>query len=529
MKPPDIGAVSVFLNPFLSYPNTAPFHPDTEFPEYPFRGLGLVDAGNRVYRAVRETLRLLGLDAAHFGSSDWNPLRGIVRPGDRVVIKPNAVFHRNMDPNQTVFASITHGSVLRAVMDYTFKALSGSGQIVIADAPLNSADFEQWERVTQIDEVASFYRDKVGFEVQIVDLRRSVVSWDSRHDFAPSSERVRLAGDPEGYVTVDLGAKSAFTNLGAREIQRLYGADYDRPVTVAHHSRGRHEYLVAGTVLKADAFISVPKLKTHQKVGVTINIKGMVGTQGDKNYIPHCRIGPPSRGGDEYPNLGLMQDILNRYRMWLLTAVLGRKTSLADVVYRRLRPLLRAGQSGIDWFNGMRYTDHMGNVLGGAWYGNDTAWRMALDLTRSALYSDRTGQLQDTLQRRFFSVVDGIIGGEGEGPLAPRARACGALISGISPLAIDAVGARLMGFDPLKIPMIARGMEKPWLNLWGGTLADIRINSNFEECGSIMRNREDPLFGLGPPKGWQGHIEMAKRAYSPIHSRWIESRESFSP
>ena len=56
----------------------------------------------------------------------------------------------------------------------------------------------------------------------------------------------------------------------------------------------------------------------------------------------------------------------------------------------------------------------------GAWYGNDTAWRMTLDLNNIIHYSDKNGIIKKDQQiRKNLVLVDGIIGGEGEGPLSP--------------------------------------------------------------------------------------------------------------
>jgi uncharacterized protein (DUF362 family) len=47
--------------------------------------------------------------------------------------------------------------------------------------------------------------------------------------------------------------------------------------------------------------------------------------------------------------------------------------------------------------------------------------------------------------------VDGIVGMEGDGPLFGSAVASGALIVGTDLLAVDAICARVMGFDPVQI------------------------------------------------------------------------------
>ena len=58
------------------YSKTPPFHPDAEYPEYPFAKSQRGDA-NPAYRAVREALAGLGLDREHFGAATWNPLGSI--------------------------------------------------------------------------------------------------------------------------------------------------------------------------------------------------------------------------------------------------------------------------------------------------------------------------------------------------------------------------------------------------------------------------------------------------------------------
>ncbi|HWS87100.1 MAG TPA: DUF362 domain-containing protein [Pyrinomonadaceae bacterium] len=500
--------VSAFSDPLVGYPEAPPFHPDQEYPEYCLAGQACVSSANGVYGAVRESLALLGLDAEHFGSRDWNPLKMLVQPGANVVIKPNAVMDINMNRGESVFASITHGSVLRAVVDYVYKALGGRGRIVIADAPLAHSDFDNWVKVTGIQAVVDLYRERLGFEIPVLDLRNLYVPWDYDLNYAPSHLRVREVRDPAGYVEVDLNGDSEFTGFSTRDVRLMYGSDFKREQTVRHHLNG-HRYYVAKTVLDSDVFISVPKLKVHQKVGVTLNIKGMVGTQGDKNYIPHHRIGSPSRGGDEHPDLGLLQNTLNRYRMWLYTGLLAHENRAADLAYKVLGRLHRAGQSALDRRGWRKYGDqYLGNIVGGSWHGNDTAWRMALDLTRIVLHADREGQVCREPQRKFFSVIDGIVGGEKEGPLAPTAKSCGVILAGFNPLAVDAVASRLMGLDPLKIKMLAEGLQRDWLKLWEGGLTDIPVRSNFAPFRSVMSNASDPFLNFQLAKGWRGHVEL---------------------
>ncbi|HVG31960.1 MAG TPA: DUF362 domain-containing protein [Pyrinomonadaceae bacterium] len=505
----DIPRVSISRDPQAVYPERGPYNAEQDYPEYALAGKNCLDADNRVYGAVRESLRLLGLDAERFGTPDWNPLGQLIKPGNSVFIKPNAVLDINQKRGETVFASITHGAVLRAVADYAYKALKGRGKIIIADAPLAHSDFDNWKKVTGTNEIVELYREQLGFEIEVHDLRNLYVPWDYENGFAPSHLRRRADRDPAGYVDVDLKDESEFAEFSDDDVRLMYGSDFKREHTVQHHLNGHHRYHVAKSVLDADVLISVPKMKTHQKVGVTLNIKGMVGTQGDKNYIPHFRIGDTARGGDEYPDLGVWQNALNRSRMWMHTSVLARETKAADLAYKILSRVHHTGQRAIEW-RGLRKhgADYNWNITGGAWHGNDTAWRMALDLIRIVLYADSEGNLHQTPQRKFFSVVDGIIGGEAEGPLGPTAKHCGTIISGFNPLAVDAVTARLMGYDPLKIKMLKVGFERPWLKPWKEELAELPAVSNVSDYIALMANHVDTFFQFQPSKGWRGQIEI---------------------
>jgi uncharacterized protein (DUF362 family) len=504
----DNPSVSIIQNDGLAYPQTPPYHPPSLFPELPFLGSVAPDPANTAYSAVRNSFIALGLDKNHLSSPEWNPLGSVISPGETVVIKPNAVWDLIIRNGETVFASITHGSVMRPIIDYAYKALSGRGRLIVADCPIAHSDFENWRRLTGLDSIVSFYRKALQFPIEVYDCRKLYAPWDFGKAYAPSRLRQYRDRDPAGYLEVDLAGESEFSRIPERLCRMLYGSDYDRSLTVGHHIAGHHRYCIAKTFLEADSFISVPKLKVHSMVGVTLNLKGFVGTQGDKNYIPHYRVGSALRGGDEQPDLGLVQTLLNRYRMWLLTCILSRETHTADRLYRILYPLLRYGQFVLDKWGQFRHgSTSPGNRVGGSWHGNDTAWRMALDLTHTLLYSDKAGVLLDRPQRHFFSVVDGIVAGEGEGPLSPTARPCGVVISGFNPLAVDIVGARLIGFNPLRIRMLQEGLRRAWLKTWQGDQDQIKVATNQPFLRDLM-TRKGHYLGFTPPQGWRGHIEM---------------------
>jgi uncharacterized protein (DUF362 family) len=53
--------------------------------------------------------------------------------------------------------------------------------------------------------------------------------------------------------------------------------------------------------------------------------------------------------------------------------------------------------------------------------------------------------------RPNFAIVDGIVGMEGNGPIQGTPKACGVLVLGDDPVAVDSTCARIMGFNPGRI------------------------------------------------------------------------------
>jgi hypothetical protein len=146
-------------------------------------------------------------------------------------------------------------------------------------------------------------------------------------------------------------------------------------------------------------------------------------------------------------------------------------------------------------------------IRSGNWYGNDTTWRMVLDLNRVLMYADAEGRLHDRPMRRLFALVDGIVGGEGNGPLDATPKAAGVILAGANPVAVDLVSARLMGFDYRRIPLLARALGALPLSLAGFAHGDVTCISNNPACRGWLPD----LHGLGTPFqphfGWKGHIE----------------------
>ena len=79
---------------------------------------------------------------------------------------------------------------------------------------------------------------------------------------------------------------------------------------------------------------------------------------------------------------------------------------------------------------------------------------MVIDLNRILMYADKSGRLRDAPARRILSVVDGIVGGEGNGPLDACPKRSGMIVAGSNPVAVDLACARLMGFDYKRLPVL---------------------------------------------------------------------------
>jgi glycosyltransferase involved in cell wall biosynthesis/uncharacterized protein (DUF362 family) len=488
------------------YCDIPPYDPSEVYPEYPFKGRPLSQVDNPGYRAVRQAFAMLGLDVEHYGAREWNPLRDIVPMGGTVVIKPNLVIDRHYGGGN-LYSVITHPSIIRAVADYCRIAVGVGGRIVVADASVEDCDFAHLRQVTGLDKIAEVFNGSgVGFEIQ--DLRRYQSPAGER---AYAFKRVPLDGDPLGDIVFDLGEKSALFGKSGP----FFGSDPATKETRANHHNGVHRYCIAGTALSCDALIAIPKLKVHKKVGVTLNLKGMVGINTNKNFLVHYTLGTPKTGGDEAPDLQTVGDSTVFHARGFIRKLFFRSHNPAlerlhdvlfhSVIYVSLRGLLRKV--------GLRQTPQGGSTYGGNWYGNDTCWRMVADIARIVLYGDREGRIRDTPQRRLFSVVDGIVGGECNGPLNPDEKPAGVVVSGVNLAAVDMVCTRLMGFDPRRLPLfrwlLAGGEHSPYPGL-----EDVEIVSNRDEFKNCMAGPGIYL-GFEPHKNWVGHLEMR-----PGHERW---------
>jgi uncharacterized protein (DUF362 family) len=478
--------VAVFQQTKTEYPENAPYHSAKQYPEYPFQNQ--LDAQNDVYDSVRRLFRSLKLDQGNYATPYWNPLRSVVKKGDTVLVKPNMIAHSHLYSDSWKHV-ITHGSVLRAVIDYVYLALKGEGRIIIADAPQTDSKIDLIKKRMGIDDIQELFWKEKKIEVEFVDLRNEY--WIENGGIY--LDTIKLPGDPLGNARINLGKNSFFFEHDGQG-KSYYGAFYDKDETNKHHADGVHEYLISRTAIECDAFISLPKLKTHKKVGVTLNLKGLVGINGDKNWLPHYAFGSPDVGGDQFPSSGFSQKLEN-------TLVLKAKKLLLSK-----NPLLQKLAVKLKAFGYYMFGDTEKVIRSGNWHGNDTCWRMTLDLNRILLYGDTDGQLND-LPKKYFSVVDGIIGMEGNGPVAGEPKAAGLVFAGSNPLAVDLVCTKIIGFDYRKIPMLYNALDAKSYGFANFQPDDIVVSSNLPAIEGHIFKKKSPLnLKFRPHFGWKGHI-----------------------
>ncbi len=482
-----------------AYPARAPYDPPVDYPELPFRHRPQ-DKENGVYPMVRESLRLLGMDSARFGRSDWNPLGEIISPGERVLVKPNFVLHFNAGTGP-LEAVVTHASVLRAIADYVLIALKGHGELSIGDAPQMNCDLPTLFQGNGMRDLATFLAEvcqTLGTKFSVADFREE----QTYYKVGIIWKRRALGRGASQTIPVGLGPESFMEPINSR---LLYGADYNRRETVQAHQGHRHEYRIASELLSSDVVISVPKLKVHSKVGTTLNLKNMVGINTDKNHLAHYRVGPPSVGGDEFSN-PRWYDTLDRRLSDALLGQFWRWGKYPFVAWRAFRKL---------W----RYVQHPAKdaFTYGNWHGNDTAWRMALDLNRVVLTADPGGKLANQPVRRYFSFIDGVVGGQGDGPLHPDAYRSGVILAGFNPVAVDWVATLLMGFDPSLIPMYSNAVEqmREWVPDF--VVDHIKVCSNTSTYQDFLTGNKT-LFKFASAPGWRGKIEryMSEAPFEPV-------------
>lgn len=344
----------------------------------------------------------------------------------KVLLKPNWVTHNRKVEDDICLR--THESVIICLLRILIE--KNPSRILIGDAPIQGCN---WERIFNdkfIKEVEEI-RSNCNIPIEIKDFRRRTFNPKSNNpvsDINPLSD----------YLIFDLKDKS-FLDPISTESNSFRVTNYDPERMGKCHKKGIHQYCITKEVFDSDLIISIPKVKTHQKTGLTAALKNIVGINGDKDYLPHHRIGGTGFGGDCYPGKNILRFLSEK-------ALDSANRNQGKWIYKPL-----TFSAAAIWKMSLPQKVHH---LAAGWYGNDTTWRMVMDLNKIMIYGKSDGTLADIPQREIFSLCDGIIAGEGDGPLNPLPLPLGILSftnnSGLN----DICMATLMGFDYKKIPLL---------------------------------------------------------------------------
>lgn len=428
----------------------------------------------------------------------------------KIVIKPNWVKHQEnpsfpMDALITSTALIiTSTALIDSVIEACLKKYKNSREIIVGDVPLQSCDWDLLIKQAGIDKLINKYQTYNNPVIQFVDLRRE--RYSTANGFLKKSNSGNF-GDAKGYREVLLDDFSFLDPIShARDKFRV--SDYDPNDTTSSHHKGFHRYLISGSVLDCDLFINMPKMKTHQKSGLTGALKNIVGINGHKAYLVHFRLGSPAKGGDEFP-----PDVP------IPIVVQARVRDFFQKRSKLLFSLLRKGWKIVREIYGIEVEGTPENlqkrfyIAGGSWYGNDTIWRMVYDLNKTILYAPREGgHLKDSPQRTYIAILDGIVSGEGNGPLQPLPIETGILAFSNDPFLLDMAMAQMMGFDYSKIPLLYNFQsfhDKTWA-LFDPEVVKLSI----DEKELVGISSIPVLHNFLPPPGWKGHIEINPESQS---------------
>ena len=431
--------------------------------------------------ALRNLWMNMGLDATNFGAANWNPLADLIGSNKRVLIKPNWVRHEHVGGGE-LDSLITHTSLIAALLSYVLK--TGPRSVVVGDAPVQGCDFPVLVREAGLEHLNEVGR-QFNCPIEVLDYRLTVHPGQQ-----PWQNKQKNCQDLDKYVLFDLGRGSRLEEVSSGAEFRV--TMYDPQALARTHAPGRHQYLVARAVMDADVVISMPKLKTHKKAGITGALKNVVGINGHKEYLPHHRKSDPMRGGDCYPKASWVKRVTEE--------CLDNMNKSPRSAVRRVWGLMAKGCLMVQ-----RATGGTADVEG-SWHGNDTVWRMCLDLQRILYFGRPDGTIAERPQRQVLHLTDAIVAGEGEGPMSPDPVPLGLITCGENAAAVDWVHAWLMGFDPNKIPLVREAFAREPYCLTTFSPDAIRVWLDGRRTSWSELSEQFPRV-FRAAKGWQGKCE----------------------
>lgn len=418
----------------------------------------------------------------------------------KIFLKPNWVKHEER-PDFPISALVTSAMVVCATVEACLQKYHAAREVTVGDVPLQGCDWGMLIEQSGIRSLAESYEKYHHPTVRFLDLRREHAEVTGGYVRQVSNP---TGGDPKGYREIVLDDES-FLDPVSLETSNFRVSDYSPLRTTSSHRRGFHRYLIAGTALDCDLFINLPKVKTHQKSGITGALKNLVGINGEKGYLVHYRQQLNENRGDEFPP-DVSPLIVCQTR--LRDGLQGRSRALFSLMSAGWRLLRKSrGIETLATLESLQDKNTRFFIAPGAWYGNDTIWRMIYDLNLIIRYAGQNGnRLCEKPQREYFSIADGTIAGEGNGPLQPLPVRLDRLLASSDPFLLDMVMARIMGFAYQRIPTLAnaRNFSRGEWGQFDPKRAEIIVD------GKTVRGVDSVpvLREFIPAPGWKGHIEL---------------------
>ncbi len=410
---------------------------------------------------------------------------------DTVILKPNWIAESHQYKADEWEYVITHPTVVTAVLKKVLSRLEDGGKIRIIDGPETASSFKKIISYYPVEEWQKLCAQK-NVSLEIIDLR----DYEWITDGEVVLERKKLPGDPKGSTEVNLVKDKSEFYRHSKSGTGYYGADYDIKETNDAHNGINNRYRVSRSVIEGDVFINLPKLKTHKKAGITCCLKNLVGINTYRNFLPHHTMGAHQEGGDQFPQDTLKTKVESR-----ALAVIKQKIYKNKLLSKIYSPVKKLGKK--------IFGDTNKIVRSGNWYGNDTIWRTILDLNKVLLYANPDGSFREDKwvnAKKYIAVVDAVIGGEGNGPKAPDPVKLGYIITGFNPVAVDAACAAFMGFDPLKIPSIAKAFAIKHYPITNFSYEEVQVHIE-DAAYHPDRLPQKYITHCQPHFGWKGHIE----------------------
>jgi len=404
-----------------------------------------------------------------FGIFERTGVFNDIGPKKKILLKPNWVYH---DKNETdEFCLTTHQNVVLAVLEFVL--LLNPISVIIGDSPLQSCNWELLLsnsfklKISELQEINNI-------PINITDFRNE--KWEQERVL---QKNCRHEND---YILFDLGADSMLEPLSIQDKIFIVG-DYDIKETIKNHKKGSHKYLVAREAIDSDVVINLPKLKTHQKAGVTNGLKNYIGAIGEKACLAHHSSNLCQSGGDCFPG----NNFIRKGAEYFNEISFKYKGEFTYYIFYYMAALIWQFAPKSNYAS-----------LTGSWYGNDTVWRMVLDINKIISFGTLDGEISNTPQRKMITISDAIIGGQGEGPLKPMPYTMGMISISNNDMFLDFVMTELMGFDSRKIPLLK-------------SFADTFDTSEYQLYfdGKIISANDLNNYSIKaiPPKGWIGKIE----------------------